>query len=474
MMLSEKVPLLLAAFFSVSLAAELPIKAVPYRGQADQADPLVRERCLLDITCPTSRSGWPTLVWLHGGGLTGGWRGAPEQLVEKGVGVVAVGYRLSPSVPCPAYIDDAAAATAWVLDHIADYGGDPRRVFVGGVSAGGYLAAMVGVDPTWLKLYGHATTDLAGLIPISAQVTTHFTIRREHGQSEAVPVIDAFAPAAFVDKPMPPLLLVCGDRNLDMPGRTNENRWFVDMLRDAGNQNVLFYELEGFSHGSIYDGALPLVRSFVLTHMRGDGQEVRRHAVASFSGSPVLPLPLGDRSNWLGSSAAWNGVSDLDAALSLSWSHAGLVIDVLVTDDVFMPAASVSDAAQYDSVQISLQAQNFVETVRMTSLTLAMVGGHPELFCTGSQRDPRDKGESGLPRTFKPVVGADIAIVGEGKNMRYRVNIPPSWLGKTEWNAGDAVSMSLLVNDRDAGDYEGGLRWGVRRPGQLNLVVLGR
>ena len=66
---------------------------------------------------------FPTIVWFHGGGLTGGEKEIPFALKEKGFAVIGVNYRLSPKVNAPAYIEDAAAAVAWVFKYVKNYGG---------------------------------------------------------------------------------------------------------------------------------------------------------------------------------------------------------------------------------------------------------------------------------------------------------------------------------------------------------------
>ena len=68
--------------------------------------------------------------------------------------MVGVDYRLVPHVQVSQCVEDAAAAAAWVVKNIADYGGDPRLIFVAGHSAGGYLTSMIGLDKRWLKPYG--------------------------------------------------------------------------------------------------------------------------------------------------------------------------------------------------------------------------------------------------------------------------------------------------------------------------------
>jgi len=150
-----------------------------YPEAARQADAYLAEQCVLDLYVPLGVEGFSTVVWFHGGGLTGGDKYIPEGLRGQGVAVAAVKYRLSPQVKSPVWIEDAAAAVAWVLDSIAAWGGDPERVFVSGHSAGGYLASMVGLDRRWLAASGHSADALAGLIPFSGHAITHFTIRAE-------------------------------------------------------------------------------------------------------------------------------------------------------------------------------------------------------------------------------------------------------------------------------------------------------
>jgi len=90
----------------------------------------------------------PLLLFFHGGGWVYGDLDSHDPtcrfLAERsGVRVLAVDYRLAPEHPFPAAYDDAIAAYRWVLEHAADLGGDPRRLAVGGDSAGGNLAAVV-------------------------------------------------------------------------------------------------------------------------------------------------------------------------------------------------------------------------------------------------------------------------------------------------------------------------------------------
>ena len=222
------------------------------------------QRCFLDIRHPANQPGFATLVWFHGGGLTGGQREFPRY-EGKGVALIAAGYRLSPQAKCPEFIEDAAAAVAWTVKHIAEYGGDPKKVFVGGHSAGGYLTLMVGVDPQWLAPYDLTPHSLAGLLPVSAQVTTHFHVKELRGikGNSLVPVIDAFAPLHYVSNDLPPICLITGDRRIEFKCRVEENELFYATLRNLGHPAVEFQELKDLDHGTVTQGAAKVMPVFI-------------------------------------------------------------------------------------------------------------------------------------------------------------------------------------------------------------------
>ncbi|QYY36666.1 alpha/beta hydrolase [Ruficoccus sp. ZRK36] len=239
---------------------------------AAQADDYQLEMCRLDLYVPDDVKDFPTVIWLHGGGLTGGKRCIPRDLKDKGLGVVGVEYRLSPQADLPAFLEDAAAATAWVLDNIAKYGGDPNKVFISGHSAGGYLAAMVGMDPRWLAQYGHQPNDLAGVIPCSGQMSTHFTVKKLRGDTEPQwrIVVDEYAPFTHASKDLPPICLILGDRYLDYPNRTVENDLLATSLRNLGHPHVEFYELKGLNHGSMARAQFVIIPEFIERVLNGD------------------------------------------------------------------------------------------------------------------------------------------------------------------------------------------------------------
>lgn len=231
-------------------AAYRTVENIPYRDAA--GDRNIDSMCRLDVCYPVDKTGFSTVIWYHGGGLTGGRRELPAALKNKGFAIVGVDYRLSPSVTVADCVDDAAASAAWVVKNIASYGGDPKRIFVAGHSAGGYLTSMIGLDKRWLEPYGiDPDTAFVALIPYSGQVVTHFERRRELGLPDTQPLVDDMAPLNYVRPDCRPILILSGDREREMLGRYEENAYFWRMMRVAGHPDVRIYEFDGFDHGNM-------------------------------------------------------------------------------------------------------------------------------------------------------------------------------------------------------------------------------
>lgn len=128
----------------------------------------------LDIYTPTAAAppkGWPVVVFIYGGSWNSGERAqykfVAEALAAGGVMTLVADYRLYPEVRYPDFLNDSAQALAYGLDHAAQLGGDPTRVFVMGHSAGGYNAAMLALDARWLRAAGHSPNELAGWIGLA-------------------------------------------------------------------------------------------------------------------------------------------------------------------------------------------------------------------------------------------------------------------------------------------------------------------
>jgi acetyl esterase/lipase len=229
---------------------------IPYKTGAALSD-YEKQRCLLDVYLPSGAPGFATLVWFHGGGLTGGrkddegTRKIARSLARAGLGMVVPNYRLSPKAKYPAYIQDAAAAVAWTRAHIAEHGGDPARLFIGGHSAGGYLTLMLGMDTHYLAELGVAPQAVAGLIPVSGQVFTHYTVCAERGLDRFTITADEAAPVHYARKQTAPMLVLYADR--DMVARAEENAYLVAILKGAGNTRVEGKLITNRTHNSIAD-----------------------------------------------------------------------------------------------------------------------------------------------------------------------------------------------------------------------------
>ena len=244
--------LTLAIVASTSLASSAADETVHkgiYYGPEDGTE-YQQERCQLDIYLPSDQpEKFPVLIYFHGGGITGGSRGGPN-LTSQGVCLVAPSYRLSPKAQCPDYLNDAADSVAWTFKNIEKYGGDPDRIFVGGMSAGSYLAAMITMDKSWLEKRGIDIDRIAGLLPISGHMITHFTVRKERGLSASTGLSDEFAPLYHVRKTPFPIFIQCGDN--DYPSRQEENKLFVSMMIRYAKQpaeDIIYKEYPG-THGT--------------------------------------------------------------------------------------------------------------------------------------------------------------------------------------------------------------------------------
>ncbi|WP_345950343.1 alpha/beta hydrolase [Mucilaginibacter sp. PAMB04274] len=256
----KEIVVLLLLVSKVALAEPVYITQKNIAYYADTTGDAYRaSQCRLDLYYPKGVKNFATVLWFHGGGITGGSKEIPKALTEKGFAVIGVGYRLSPNVKAPAYIEDAAAAIAWAFQHIEQYGGSNRLMFVSGHSAGGYLGMMVTLDKKYLQKYNIDANRIAALIPFSGQAITHFTIRQEHGIQDTQPIIDEYAPLYHVRLDAPPMLLITGDRELELLGRYEENAYLARMMKYVGHKQTHLFELQGFDHVGMAEPAFPLL-----------------------------------------------------------------------------------------------------------------------------------------------------------------------------------------------------------------------
>jgi len=258
--------------FSAAAVEFAEVKNVSYYSAEELAakGAYAESRCKVNVKYPVGVTNFATVVSIHGGGLVKGCRGyspwPKERKDEDPVAHVAVGYRLITNETPAECVGDAAAAVAWTLKHIAEFGGDPKKVFVTGVSGGGYQTAMIGLDPKWLAPHGLKPTDLAGIAPLTGQMTKHFNVRKigfKDADPQFLPKVDEWAPLAYAAKDgVPPSCFLAGGRDVEWKARVEENELLASSLRALGNLSVEFHETEG-DHGGGVAPSSYFLRDFV-------------------------------------------------------------------------------------------------------------------------------------------------------------------------------------------------------------------
>ncbi len=126
----------------------------------------------LDVYVPYDLQGTaPVVVFFYGGNWNSGrrqdYKFVGEALASRGIVAVMADYRLYPLVRYPGFVEDGAHAVAWSLNHVQEFGGDPKRLYLMGHSAGAYNAAMVALDRRWLASYQLTPSALRGWIGLA-------------------------------------------------------------------------------------------------------------------------------------------------------------------------------------------------------------------------------------------------------------------------------------------------------------------
>lgn len=214
----------------------------------------------LDLYFSEKEKNSPVLIWFHGGGLTMNTKEVwevvhfGERFSQEKFIVIAPDYRKSPQVKYPVFVEDAASSFAWVFNNIEKYGGNRKQIFVGGHSAGAYLAAMIAMAPKFLALHGIDNREIAGLIPVSGQMDTHQCVREERNITEEGFYADDAAPWHYIKPDLFPILVMVADN--DLPGRADTNRDFVNALHNSGHLNSKYIKIPGREHVSIIEDIL--------------------------------------------------------------------------------------------------------------------------------------------------------------------------------------------------------------------------
>ncbi|MDR0931476.1 MAG: alpha/beta hydrolase [Victivallales bacterium] len=245
-------------FFVPNAELYKPVKIFDYIGDNDSDQTLY-------ITVPKGEAPCPALIWFHGGGFVGGSREIATDFYNGKFAMIEARYRLSPKFPVPCALSDGVAAVARVMKNAEEWGIDPGKIFLGGMSAGAWLAAMVGMDGKLLAKHGCDHRKLSGLLISSGQMTTHFQFKADMGYDTGAyePVIDDFAPLAHLSKDLPPILLITGESGLDIPARPEENAFLAASLKAIGHTQVSCYHLKGCDHSTVLDHSGKLFTEFI-------------------------------------------------------------------------------------------------------------------------------------------------------------------------------------------------------------------
>jgi acetyl esterase/lipase len=210
----------------------------------------------LDLYLPADPAahGMPTLLFMHGGYWTHGykeWMGfmAPA-LVSLPALFISVSYRLSPAAKHPAALEDCLTALTWAYHHVAAYGGDPQRLFVGGHSAGGHLAALMALQPALLTASGLPADAIKACFPVSGVYDLAGDVPLDRVQAFLAPGAsrrDA-SPLHYVSGNRTPFLLAIGAQ--DFPGLYEQAYTMAAALRnELGPVELL--EIPGVDHFQI-------------------------------------------------------------------------------------------------------------------------------------------------------------------------------------------------------------------------------
>lgn len=249
------------------------------------------EPLTLDLHLPSGRARAPLIVWVHGGAWRSGSRKDMPlaKLVEAGYAVASVDYRLSTQAKFPAQIHDLKAAVRFLRDHGAEWKLPVKKILIAGDSAGGHLAALVGVSNGNAELEGDLgsnraqSSDVQGIISFygGANLTTILKQSTPHGLSVRVPALDLLlggqpddmpalarlaSPVFQVDKHDPPLLLLHGDQDPQMPvNQALELAGAYEKVKAPVQLEIV----HGAAHGGavFYDEErLAVVREFLQRH----------------------------------------------------------------------------------------------------------------------------------------------------------------------------------------------------------------
>lgn len=245
----------------------------------------------LDLHLPQEKPKSPLVVWVHGGAWRSGSKSSMPlgNLVEEGYAIASVDYRLSTEAKFPAQIHDIKAAIRFLRGNSSKWKIRSKKIVIAGDSAGAHLAALVGVSNGHTDLEGVVgidrtqSSDVQGILSFygAANLTSILSQSTPHGLKVRVPALELLlgeqpahvvqlarlaSPVFHVDRLDPPLLLLHGDQDPQMP--INQAHELHGAYRKV-KAPVQFEVVHGAAHGgaAFYDAErLAAVRGFLRRH----------------------------------------------------------------------------------------------------------------------------------------------------------------------------------------------------------------
>jgi acetyl esterase/lipase len=268
---------------TLTIAGSTEYKEIPYL-----KDGLKQQN--LDLYLPDSagKKPFPLIIWIHGGAWSGGYKGWIEvpYLIKQGYAIASVEYRFSQVAPFPAQIKDCNEAIYYLWKNAKKYGLDTSRFVVGGGSAGGHLASLIGTSSNnhisefyndikkENKVRIRAVLDYYGISDLNAAHGKATVLDYDSDNSFLTKFLGAngldrpdlakiASPVTYIDKGDPPFLIIHGDMDAFVPFW--ESQQFYSWLKLAGVQAQLI-KIVGANHAGVQFSA-PDIQQKVITFL---------------------------------------------------------------------------------------------------------------------------------------------------------------------------------------------------------------
>lgn len=228
----------------------------------------------LNLVMPKGVEQPPLLVWIGGGAWSYVSRhmemDIAKKIAEDGIAVASVSHRLSPAtwkdsslnvgIQHPQHIKDVAQAISFLYANHSKYGYSEQKIFVGGFSSGGHLAALIVMDGQFLKEVGLSTEMIRGVVPIAGtyDIGHYYEVLTEGNGKDfadnhvgsvfglSIKELEQASPTSYIDSLSRPMLLI---------SETNTFKYtnlFEDRLRERKYKELEVLHIHRLGHGELW------------------------------------------------------------------------------------------------------------------------------------------------------------------------------------------------------------------------------